>query len=78
MPKIGGEANVVGSLNRMLEICNYFAAEHNLIFNTKKSLGIKYGDPVCASETIYLREKIIDGSLVYVIWVTTSILHYLT
>ena len=40
--------------NRILEICNYFAAEHNLIFNTKKSLGIKYGDPVCASETIYL------------------------
>ena len=41
----------------MLEICNTFAAEHNLIFNTKKPLGIKYGDPVCASETIYLREN---------------------
>ena len=38
----------------MLEICNSFAAEHNLIFNTKKSLGIKYGGPVCASDTIYL------------------------
>ena len=41
----------------MLEICNSFAAEHNIIFNTKKSLGIKYGDPVCASETIYLGEN---------------------
>ena len=38
----------------MLKICNSFAAEHNLTFDTKKSLGIKYGDPVCASETIYL------------------------
>ena len=38
----------------MLEICNSFAAAHNLIFNTNKSLGIKYGDPVCASETTYL------------------------
>ena len=38
----------------MLEICNSFAAEHNLIFNTKKSLGIKYGNPVCASVTNYL------------------------
>ena len=41
----------------MLEICNYFAAEQNLIFNTKQSLGIKYGDPICASETIYLAEN---------------------
>ena len=41
----------------MLEICNSFAAEHNLIFNTNKSLGIKYGDPVCASETVYLGEN---------------------
>ena len=47
----------IRSLNRMLEICNYFAAEHNRIFNTNKSLGIKYGDPVCARETIYLREN---------------------
>ena len=41
----------------MLEICNTFAAEHNLIFNTKKSVGIKYGELVCASETIYLGEN---------------------
>ena len=55
--KCRGGANVVDSLNRMLEICNHFAAEHNLIFNTKKSLGIKYGDPVCASNTLYLGEN---------------------
>ena len=47
----------IRGLNRMIEICNSFAAEHNIIFNTKKSLGIKYGDPVCASETIYLGEN---------------------
>ena len=41
----------------MLEICNTFAAEHNLIFNAKKSVGIKYGDPVCVSQTIYLGEN---------------------
>ena len=58
----------IRGLNRMLEICNTFAAEHNLIFNTKKSVGIKYGDPVCASETIYLGEnKIRWESSVYVI-----------
>ena len=42
----------IRGLNRMLEICNSFAAEHNLIFNTKQSLGIKYGDSVCASEQL--------------------------
>ena len=47
----------IRGLNRMLELCNSFVAEHNLILNTKKSLGIKYGDPVCASETIYLGEN---------------------
>ena len=30
----------IRDLNRMLEICNSFADEHNLIFNAKKSLGI--------------------------------------
>ena len=50
----------IRGLNRMLEICNSFAAEHNLIFNTKKLLGIKYGDLICASETIYsILEKIL-------------------
>ena len=47
----------IRGLNRMLELCNSFVAEHNLILNTKTSLGIKYGDPVCANETIYLGEN---------------------
>ena len=42
----------IGGLNRILEIRNSFVAEHNHAFNTKKSPGIKYGDPVCARETI--------------------------
>ena len=29
----------IRGLNRMLEICNTFAAKHNLIFNTKNQLG---------------------------------------
>ena len=68
----------IRGLNRMLEICNTFAAEHNLIFNTKKSVGIKYGDPVCASETIYLGvNKIRWESSVCHLGIT-SILNYLT
>ena len=43
----------------MNEICNIFAAEHNLIFNTNKLLGSKYVDPVCANGTIYLGENTI-------------------
>ena len=36
----------IRGLNRMLDICNKFAAEHYLIFNSKKSLTIKYGKEV--------------------------------
>ena len=50
----------------MLEICNSFAAEHNLLFNTNKSLGFKYKDLVCASERLYLEgNKIRWESRVY-------------
>ena len=41
----------IRGLNRMLDICNKFAAEHYLIFNSKKkSLAIKYGNEVNYTE----------------------------
>ena len=40
----------IRGLNRMLDICNKFAAKHYLIFNSKKSLAIKYGKKVNDTE----------------------------
>ena len=40
----------IRGLNRMLDIFNKFAAEHYLIFNSKKSLEIKYGNEVNDTE----------------------------
>ena len=45
----------IRGLNRMLDICNKFAAEHYLIFNSKKSLAIKYGKEVNDTESIRTR-----------------------
>ena len=44
----------IRGLNRMLDICNKFAAEHYLIFNSKKSLAIKYGNNVIDTEYVLL------------------------
>lgn len=49
----------IRGLNKMLAICNTFAKEHHLIFNAKKTLGIKYGDPVTSTEKIYLADTVI-------------------
>ena len=40
----------IRGLNRMLDICNKFTAEQHLIFNSKKSLAIKYGHEVNDTE----------------------------
>ena len=37
-------------LNSMLDICNQFAKNNNVIFNTKKTICIKYGDAVKPQE----------------------------
>ena len=47
-------------LNRMLDICNKFAAEHHLIFNSKKSLAIKYGNEVYDTEYVLLGQNKIN------------------
>ena len=39
-------------LNRLLYICHSFALSNNIIFNTKKTICIKYGEPVKHSEKI--------------------------
>ena len=42
----------IHDLNRMLDICNKFAAEYHLIYNSKKSLAIKYGKEVNDTEYV--------------------------
>ena len=44
----------IRDLNRMLDICNKFAAELDLIFNSKKSLAIKYGKEMNDTEYVLL------------------------
>ena len=51
----------IRGLNRMLDICNKFAAEHYLIFNSKKSLAIKYGMEV--NDTEYVLPRMNSSSL---------------
>ena len=46
--------------NRMLDICNKFAAEHYLIFNSKKSLAIKFGNEVSGTEYVLLAQNKIN------------------
>ena len=41
----------------MLDICNKFAAEHYLIFNSKKSHAIKYGKEVNDTEYVLLGQN---------------------
>ena len=41
-------------LNRLLYICHSFALSNNITFNTKKTMCIKYGEPVKDSENITL------------------------
>ena len=41
-------------LNRLLYICHSFALSNNITFNTKKTMCIKYGEPVKDSEMITL------------------------
>ena len=50
----------IRALNRMLDICNKFVAEHYLIFNSKKSLAIKYGKQVNNTEYVLLGENRIN------------------
>ena len=50
----------IRGLNMMLDIYNIFAAEHYLIFNSKKSLAIKYGKEVNDTEYVLLGQNRIN------------------
>ena len=43
-------------LNYMLDICNQFAKNNNVIFSTKKTICIKYGDAVKPQECAKLSD----------------------
>ena len=47
-------------LNRMLDICNKFAAEHYLIFNSKKLPALMYGKEVNDTEYVLLGQNAIN------------------
>ena len=51
-------------LHRMQDICNEFAAEHYLIFNSKKSFAIKYGKEVNDTKYVLLDKIKVTGLLV--------------
>ena len=43
-------------LNYMLDICNQYAKNNHVIFNTKKTICIKYGDAVKLQEYAKLND----------------------
>ena len=47
-------------LHKMLVLCNNFGNEHYIIFNTKKTLCVKYGEPVNDHEYIYFNKIKLD------------------
>ena len=47
-------------LHKMLVLCNNFGNENYIIFNTKKTLCVKYGEPVNDHEYIYFNKIKLD------------------
>ena len=55
-------------LNKALEICNYFALNNYITFNTNKTTCIKIGEPVTKAEKLFLNGdqlKFSDELLLY-------------
>ena len=50
----------LNSLNHMLSICTDFAKQYNIVFNAKKTMGIKFGAPVSQQDSVYLNDNIIQ------------------
>ena len=44
----------IGGLNEMLKICHIFAEKNSIIFNSKKTVCIKFGGNVIRNEEAYL------------------------
>ena len=47
-------------LNRMLDICNKFAIDNFIIFNSKKTICIKYGEDVRVSEQVFMNGRLLS------------------
>ena len=47
-------------LHKILVLCNNFGNENYIIFNTKKTLRLKYGEPVNDHEYIYFNKNKLD------------------
>ena len=60
-------------LHKMLVLCNNFGNENYIIFNTKKTLCVKYGEPVNDHEYIYLKKLNKTGMIRFDIWVIFSV-----
>ena len=44
----------------MLTLCSDFAKSNDIIFNTKKTVCIKYGEPILETECIYFNDVLLD------------------
>ena len=40
--------------NKKLEMCNHFARDNDITFNTKQTMCIKFGEPVTKTEKLFL------------------------
>ena len=47
-------------LHKMIVLCNHFENENYIIFNSKKTLCVKYGEPVNDHENIYFNKIKLD------------------
>ena len=47
-------------LNRMLDICNKFAIDNFIKFNSKKTICIKYGEDVRVSEQVFMNGRLLS------------------
>ena len=51
---------MINVLHRMLDICNKFAIDNFIIFNSKKTICIKYGEDVRVSEQVFMNGRLLS------------------
>ena len=56
----------IGGLNGMLKLCDNYATVYNVIFNSKKTVCIKFGNEVIRTEAAFLNNHL-DGARSFVI-----------
>ena len=47
----------IGSLNEMLKLCDNYASVYNVMFNSKKTVCIKFGNEVMRNEVEFLNNQ---------------------